>query len=77
MLGAKATVTIVRPCDSAADFDDDCDVDQEDYGELSACLYGPEAFPGACIVRDITGQGAINLRDFARLQHSFNGQATE
>lgn len=58
-----------------ADFDNDHDVDLEDFSYFQMCFNGPNrppAFTG-CAKADIDGDGDADLIDFAAFQACFNG----
>ncbi len=65
-------VTVETP---AADFDEDCDVDQEDFGHLQSCLTGGGVteMPEACLNADLDGDGDVDVADFAIFQSCFSG----
>ncbi len=58
-----------------ADFDDDNDVDQEDFGHLQACFTGPYGGPPApsCETADFDGDTDVDLNEFALFQHCMSG----
>jgi len=56
-----------------ADFDEDADVDQEDYGYIQACYSeGPSILPG-CEAMDLNTNGLINQEDFVIFQSCIGG----
>jgi len=66
----------VVPSFDPADFDEDCDVDVDDYDEFQACLNGPGNPPAdTCTVdADLDHDGGdVDLADFAIFQESFTG----
>ena len=57
-----------------ADFDEDNDVDQSDFGHLQACYRGPlKRVDLACRDADIDGDGDVDISDFGRLQRCVSG----
>ncbi|MCK4340592.1 MAG: hypothetical protein KAY37_02565 [Phycisphaerae bacterium] len=63
-----------------ADFDQDCDVDIDDFNTFADCLAGPDVFdppPGCDPVlfaqTDLDGDGDVDLADFAGFQQRFTG----
>ncbi len=63
----------------AGDFDEDCDVDQEDFGHLQVCLTGPgtQVTDPDCTDADIAplpgGDGDVDHDDFGILQGCMSG----
>ena len=55
------------------DFDDDGDVDQDDFGWFQNCL-GREAEP-ACAPANLNGLGAIDWSDFSKFRACMGGSA--
>ncbi|MHC4445516.1 MAG: hypothetical protein ACYTF1_01460 [Planctomycetota bacterium] len=47
-----------------SDFDNDCDVDHEDFGFFQRCYSGLLPYPEGCDDADLNGSGYINLDDF-------------
>ncbi len=70
-----------------ADFDQDCDVDGDDFAAFEACLTGPEVFydpqalPPGCnftpvgnlIAPDLDGDGDTDQLDFGLFQRCYSG----
>ena len=64
------------PCSvhAPADFDQDCDVDTDDFTAMKACASGARvAYAAGCASRDLDGDGDVDMDDFARLQRCFSG----
>lgn len=69
-----------------ADFDDDCDVDQDDVTIFEACAAGPGInYPDACpllpdahgrVAADFDGDGDVDQTDFGEIQRCLSGQGT-
>ncbi|HNQ22058.1 MAG TPA: hypothetical protein PKK06_03090 [Phycisphaerae bacterium] len=58
------------------DFDDDCNIDVDDYAALPACLTGPGVpIDDDCTVFDLDFDGDVDLRDMAAFQRAFTGPA--
>jgi len=62
------------------DFDNDSDVDLDDFNTFAECLAGPGVFdsppgcnPGDFINTDLDGDSDVDLADFARFQKVFTG----
>ncbi|MGB9626209.1 MAG: carboxypeptidase regulatory-like domain-containing protein, partial [Phycisphaerae bacterium] len=61
---------------ASVDFDNDGDVDMNDFGLLQLCFNGPNrppAMPASCGATDTDADGDTDLTDFARFQACFNG----
>ncbi len=58
-----------------ADYDDDGDVDLEDFVRFQACFSGPNNAAGSpgCGAADIDADADVDLEDFLRFTHCFNG----
>jgi hypothetical protein len=58
----------------SGDFDDDDDVDQEDFGTFQVCLSGP-GFPHAagCERADLDGDNDVDQNDFGLFQNCLSG----
>jgi hypothetical protein len=66
-------VTIVAVV--AADFDGDCDVDQNDYGLFEACASGPGiSYDEGCGTRDLDVDGDVDQSDFGAFQRCYSGE---
>lgn len=81
--------TTLPACSSfvAPDFDQDCDVDLDDYGQILACTlgadvpYDPQNLPVGCgfsaqggiITPDFDGDGDVDPDDFGVLQRCLSG----
>jgi hypothetical protein len=57
----------------AADFDDDTDVDQEDFGHLQMCLGYSGTIPPACQDADLDGSNSVNQSDFTKFNNCISG----
>ena len=69
---ASITITTLQP--DPADFDEDCDVDLDDYVIFANCLTGPGGdVPFDCEHPDIDEDLDVDLNDFAALQEAFTG----
>ncbi|UCD27662.1 MAG: hypothetical protein JSV03_11180 [Planctomycetota bacterium] len=67
--------TIEQPCPPSADFDNDGDVDQEDFGHFQACLTGtdtPQNDPD-CQDAKLDGDSDVDQEDFAIIQSCLSG----
>ncbi|NLX12245.1 MAG: hypothetical protein GXY44_01140 [Phycisphaerales bacterium] len=64
------TATLTRY--ALADFDQDGDVDLEDFGLLQRC-YGIVPVTGACIATDLNSDGFVNLTDFDIFRNCMSG----
>jgi len=67
----RITIVPVR-----TDFDDDGDVDLEDFALFQICFNGPNrppALPTTCGESDVDGDADVDLSDFAAFQACFNG----
>jgi len=68
---------ISRPaCTSFApvDFDQDCDVDQDDVDAFSACTSGPDLpLAGGCEDKDLDHDNDVDQKDFATMQLCLTG----
>jgi len=64
------TVTLTRY--ALADFDQDGDVDLEDFGVLQQC-YGILPVTGICIATDLNNDGAVNQTDFDIFRNCMSG----
>jgi hypothetical protein len=54
-----------QPPGVQADFDDDGDVDQEDFGHFQVCLSGSgQSYPSGCEEADFGNDGDVDLDDF-------------
>jgi hypothetical protein len=55
----------------AADLDNDCDVDLDDYAIFFSCFAGPDV-PVAeeCLDADLSGDGDVDLEDLALFQNA-------
>jgi len=63
-----------------ADFDDDNDVDGDDFTDFEACFTGPGIpYAAGCFAGDIEGDGDIDCEDYAGFQDSWTeaGQAPD
>lgn len=61
----------------AADFDQDCDVDQADYDLFAACTSGPGVLYGTgCNTKDADADGDIDQADFSLFQRCYSGENT-
>jgi len=72
--GESGAVTLLmRGC--WADFDDDADVDLEDFSVFQGCFNGPNQPPmhTGCDDTDIDADGDVDLSDFGTFQSCFNG----
>ncbi|UCD27319.1 MAG: hypothetical protein JSV03_09305 [Planctomycetota bacterium] len=59
---------------SIADFDDDNDVDQEDFGWFQTCYSGPGAFPTTeCEPADFDSDRDVDVEDFVTFQNCMGG----
>ena len=60
---------------SFGDFDDDTDVDQDDFGRFELCMTGPALGPppAGCENMDMDADGDVDVADFGRLQRCFSG----
>ena len=53
----------------SGDFDEDLDVDQEDFGYLQACFSGDgRPHPAGCEAADFNGDRDVDLNDFSVFQ---------
>jgi hypothetical protein len=72
VLTINVTLSVFVP----PDFDQDGDVDLNDYGFFQSCFNGPSRpamLPDVCDPADIDGDGDVDLSDFNRLQRCFSG----
>ncbi len=72
--------TLSSSCTGAgppADFDQDCDVDQDDFDLLQPCLSGPSLglLPG-CETRDLNADTSVDQSDFGLFQRCLSGPGT-
>ena len=60
------------------DFDDDGDVDLEDFANWDDCMTGPDGAPyeSGCEAFDTESDGDVDLRDFAGFQEAFTGPSS-
>ena len=66
------TITVLQP--GPADFDEDCDVDLDDYVIFANCLTGAGGgVPFDCEQPDLDEDLDVDLNDFAALQEAFTG----
>ncbi len=74
-MGWYAVAAQLVPAAKPADFDQDGDVDLEDFAAFQACFNGPNAPPavGCSVPADLDGDGDVDLVDFSRFQACFNG----
>ncbi|HOJ75948.1 MAG TPA: PQQ-binding-like beta-propeller repeat protein [Phycisphaerae bacterium] len=74
--GVGGSLVALRPPASVpGDFDYDGDVDRDDLNLLAACAAGPAVSVDApCADKDITGDGTIDMVDFAAWQRCYSGQ---
>jgi hypothetical protein len=57
-----------------ADFDQDCDVDQDDVDAFLACVSGPDlAYLSGCEDKDFDLDGDVDQTDFAKVQKCITG----
>ncbi len=60
---------------AAADFDGDCDVDQNDYDLFKACASGPGiSYDEGCGTRDLDADGDVDQSDFGAFQRCYSGE---
>jgi len=58
-----------------SDFDEDYDVDQEDFGFLQQCYSGLQPYDQGCEPADLNGSGNVNLDDFDVFYSCMDGVA--
>ena len=64
------TIVVHRTC--LGDFDDDGDVDLQDFAGFGGCMTGPDDMaPTSCLSRDMDRDGDVDLADAARFQDQF------
>jgi hypothetical protein len=70
----SVVVTVSSP-DVPCDFDDDGDVDQDDFGEFQACLTGPTipVTDPECLAADLDGDSNVDQDDFTIFQGCMTG----
>jgi hypothetical protein len=57
------------------DFDNDCDVDEDDYGLFAACFSGPAVSCATeCADKDLDNDDDVDQEDFGRFQRCFSGK---
>src|SRR4029079_7720381 len=57
-----------------ADFDNDLDVDQSDFGRFQICISGPSTpYLTGCARADLDGDGNIDVDDYNRFQLCVSG----
>jgi len=57
------------------DFDDDGDVDLDDYSTLATCMTGPNGgVPSDCHPADLDQDDDVDLQDMARFEIAFAGR---
>ncbi len=58
----------------AADFDQDCDVDADDFDAFKACAAGPGLpIPPDCAGKNLDADGDVDMDDFGRFQRCYSG----
>ncbi|MGB9626212.1 MAG: hypothetical protein ACPMAQ_15265, partial [Phycisphaerae bacterium] len=75
MLYSVAARVAARPV-ASADFDNDSDVDLNDFALLQLCFSGPNrppALPESCGKPDFDLDGDVDVADFVAFQSCFNG----
>ena len=77
--GAEVTLRVVIDHVDATvldryDFDDDGDVDADDYAALAGCLAGPGlGYPLPCAEMDLDGSGDVDMVDYVSFTQAFTG----
>jgi hypothetical protein len=77
---AWADDTYVPPTQYAGDFDQDDDVDMEDFGHFQACITGPSylvPIPEGCTDADVDGDGRVFDTDLATFVSCLSGAGLE
>lgn len=70
-VSSATAAVVVRPY--PGDFNDDFDVDQEDFGQLQACLSGASSPPSECRAADLNGDQSVNQTDVAMFAGCLSG----